>query len=1349
MMKSQRMRALKSLSPFCYVAIASSLLFLASGTPSYAIPSPDLVVGSISSISQLVAIISAMIGGSAVVVGVRATSDPAVSNRTGRIAWRVVAVAAVLLGLSLAANYYQYSTQRSERQARLEAAIQRPTITSDGHTLDPNLKEPSYDEQLSSPRGISTADVERLVEEKKQGLHNDEVLLDVRENAEVSTGSMHGATAIRFPDLPQAHLNFTGKTAILFCDNGNRSYQTCQEMAAKGIDCRFMVGGLEKWFAEHRSLGDGKATSLADFRSLPPYTNKTVLLDTSDVHALVDQGAVLVDVRYPGEFAAYHLPGAIDLPIRPTVGDELRTRIAALPHRPIIAPCYDRRSCFYAQILGYEVTQAGYDFRGRYTLPWDYFVPPRPRPYILEYFTKLHESWWDKLVDLVAAYVDKFAGYTGFLAAIILLAAISRLLVLPFSMKAERDQIISTKLTHRIEDLKVRFESDPPRMARAMRALYRQQGLTPLRNLLGLAFLPVMSVCVAAIHAIALKREQSLLWVPNSAEPDPTYILPLIFSALICVYIDNAFVRTSRQRVLVWAIGMIVLTATGSFLSAAADCYLVISATLLLLQRAIVTNRFSVFARWIRRWRLGDDVVSLDDTQRLSGCGNKAIRLGVMRSHGFAVPKGIVLTARFLEKFSTASSRSRSRQLDRIWRSLGVEKLAVRSSGSAEDSSANSFAGVFASVLHVDRAGLEKAICDVLSSFSAAVVASYGTDNAQANIIVQRMIEPEYSGVLFTRDPACTSHSLVELVEGTADALVSGAVAPISCRIGRVSAQPPVGAPPPIDLGPLIATGQRLEGLFDHPQDIEWTYLDGQFYLVQSRDITRMEQGTELNSAIQGEWSRVLDCAAGKAPDEIAFEQNELSEVLPRPTTLSLSLMESLWASGGSIDLACRKLGLSYRVEETSPPYLIAIFGNLYVNKHQEIVRAPQLSSLAIWRMNRIADKVRNDFSKTFLPKFLNEIAWQEAIDFDKLSNADLIEAVMRLRRDYIFSTSAATSVVNVVADYYLKRAKETLLKNGIEPAQYLVRFDQTEFERAIIEAKTCPPEFCRQTLLQGLAHRSPIDYELAEPRYSERPSDLDQLLDVPIPPLRASMEIEAALTAATNDLKLIDAVLVACSFQTLKEDAKHNSLRELAVLRRAILAVDRRFKLDGSVFQMSFDEIESLTNDNMATSLRSIARERGRRAAQIGQMVSVSPTLTVRQLESYASGIKSEISDCSHELAGIRVSGSGVVVGRACVVMADNAVTMASIPNFKDGDIVISRMVPTAWILYFQRAGGFVCEVGGWLSHIAIVAREFNVPLIVQAKGLQKIETGNLIRLHPDGAVEIIEPKATDVAAE
>jgi rhodanese-related sulfurtransferase/membrane protein insertase Oxa1/YidC/SpoIIIJ/phosphohistidine swiveling domain-containing protein len=1338
-MNSRCIQAAKTACGSGYVTAASVLLLLFSSAPSYAIPSPDLVVGSISSISQLIALISAMIGGGAVVVGARASANSSGASRAVRIAWRTAAVALVVLGLSLTGNYYQYSSAQSERQTRLETAIQRPTETSDGHTLDVDLKEASYDDQLHSPRGISTDDMLRLVEEKERGLHSDEVLLDVREDAEAAMGILPNATAIRFPDFLRSHSDFTGKKAILYCDNGNRSYETCQRLAAMGIDCRFMIGGLEKWFAEHKPFAGKKSTDLADFRALPTYANKDVLLDTPDVRDLVADGAVFVDVRYPGEFAAYHLPQAIDLPIRPTVENELRARIAALPHRPIIAACYDRRSCFYSQILGYEVTKAGYDFRGRYTVPWDYFIVTPPRPYIREYLKELRESWWGKLVDVVTAGVNKSAGFIGFLPAIVLLALFSRLMVLPFSFKAERDQIVSRSLTQEVDELKDRLRSDPRRMARAMRAFYRRHGLTPLRNLIGLAFLPVMSVCAAAIHAVAVERDQSILWVANSEQRDPTFILPLIFAALICVYLDAAFVRTPRQRVLIWAIGMVVLTATGALLSAAVDVYLVVSASLLLVQRVMVTTKLADVVRRIGRWRLNAGVVSLDDVERLTGCGNKAYRLGVMRSQGFTVPEGVVLTADFLEKFSTASARWRSGELDRVWRGLGAQALAVRSSGSGEDGSANSFAGVFESVLNVDRAHLETAIVDVFSSFRAAKVAAYGATNGEANIVVQRMLEPDYAGVLFTRDLACPSHSLVEFVEGTADKLVSGTVTPFLCRFGRVSAQPIGSASSPIDLQPLVAIGRRLEGHFGCPQDVEWAYAEGRFYIVQSRDITRLEHGARADSAMQNEWSRVLEGAAGAAPDEIVFEQNELSEVLPRPTPLSLSLMKALWAGGGSIDLACRKLGLGYRVEEDAPPYLITIFGRLYVNKPQEASRAPRLGSLATWRMNRISTKIKNDFNDGFLRTFLKEIALQEAIDFDKLSNADLLEAVIRIRDNYVGSTNVAASVINIAADYYLRRAKEQLAAAGIEPARYLAHSDQTEFERAVDEAHGGDSRSRREILLRQIAHRSSIDYELAEPRYAERPADLDQLLDLPPLPVRTLDKIRSDVASATHDQKLIDAVLVACSFQTLKEDAKHHSLRELAVLRRAILAVDRRFKLDGLVFWLTFDEMESLGDESAVASLRAVADERRQRAAEIATMASVTSTLTIRDIEDGAVGIRHETPDGLGKSTGVRVSGSGIAEGRACVVKEDDVAAMATIPDFRDGDIVVSRVVPPAWIPYFQRAGGFVCEIGGWLSHTAIVAREFNVPLIVQAKGIRAIETGTLIRLHPDGAVEIV----------
>jgi rhodanese-related sulfurtransferase/membrane protein insertase Oxa1/YidC/SpoIIIJ/phosphohistidine swiveling domain-containing protein len=1346
MVELKSSRALKKV--IGYTTTVSFFSLLLSITPSYAIPSPDLVVGSISSISQLIALASAMLGGGAAVVGVRAAANS--SRQTGRIAWCVIGIASVFLGLSLVGNYYQYSRQQAARQERLEAAIQRPTETSDGHTLDSDLKEASYADQLHSPRGITTDEMQRLLTEKQRGLDGNEVLLDVREDAETAMGILPGATTIRFPDLAHAHLNLAGKTAVLYCDNGNRSYETCQALAALGIDCRFMVGGLEKWFSESRPFGPAKETSLADFRSLPVYPNKDVLLDTPDVRKLVSEGAVFVDVRYPGEFSTYHLPEAVNLPIRPTVSDELRARIAALPHRPIIAPCYDRRSCFYAQILGYQVSQAGYDFKGRYTVPWDFYISLAPRPYILKYLNELHQSWWGRFVDIVASSVNKIADYSGFLIAIISLAILSRLLVLPFSLKAERDQIISKDLTDEIAELKGRLSSDPRRLARGMRAFYRRHNLTPLRNMIGLAFLPLMSVCVSAIHAVAIERDQSILWVANSATRDPTLILPLVFAALICVYLDSAFVRTLRHRILVWSIGMVVLTATGGILSAAADVYLIASAGLLLIQRAVVTKKFTGLLQWIKRQRFSNGIISLDDADRLSNCGNKAYRLAMMRAHGFSVPAGVVLTTRFLEEFSAASSQWRKRELDRVWRGLKAHKVAVRSSGSAEDGSLNSFAGVFESVLNVDRAGLDRAIKDVLASFSSGVVSAYGAAGGNANIIIQLMIEPDYSGVLFTRDPAYPTHSLVEFVEGTADKLVSGAVAPVICRIGRASTQP-IGADTiPLDLKPLVAVGQQLEVIFGHPQDVEWAQAAGKFYLVQSRDITRMEHGTELELTIQNEWSRVLDRAAGAPPDETVFEQNELSEVLPRPTALSLSLMEALWASGGSIDLACRKLGFSYRVEEDSPPYLMTIFGRLYVDKREELARAPKISSLARRRVNKLSTKIENDFRSTFLPVFLKEIALLEATNFEKLSTADLLDVISRIRDNYVTSTSVAASVINIAADCYFKLAKEKLIAAGLEPARHLAHSGLTEFERALIKANNSYEERRHELLLRDIGHRSSVDYELAEPRYAERPDDLNPLLDGAIFSTEAFSQINstAADTAANSELKR--AVQVACAFQTCKEDAKHHSLRELAVLRRAILALDQRLNLNDLTFHLTFEEIKSLGEDNALASLYALAFDRRQKATQIGRSPAPGSALTVRQIEQCALGIKPQTSDQPERSAGVRVSGSGYVDGRACVVMENDTTKTAEIPDFRDGDIVISCMVPSTWIPYFKRAGGFVCEVGGWLSHTAIVAREFNVPLIVQAKGIRTIETGQSIRLHPDGTVEVtmVQPEAKAASA-
>src|ERR1043165_3333606 len=104
--------------------VGSFVLALTGATPASAIPSPELVVGSFTSVSQLIALASALIGGGTLaVMRGRSRAQAALSR------WLLagVAGAAILLAGSVVLNLYQHVGKQNERQARLEETLLRPS----------------------------------------------------------------------------------------------------------------------------------------------------------------------------------------------------------------------------------------------------------------------------------------------------------------------------------------------------------------------------------------------------------------------------------------------------------------------------------------------------------------------------------------------------------------------------------------------------------------------------------------------------------------------------------------------------------------------------------------------------------------------------------------------------------------------------------------------------------------------------------------------------------------------------------------------------------------------------------------------------------------------------------------------------------------------------------------------------------------------------------------------------------------------------------------------------------------------------------------------------------------------
>jgi pyruvate,water dikinase len=202
--------------------------------------------------------------------------------------------------------------------------------------------------------------------------------------------------------------------------------------------------------------------------------------------------------------------------------------------------------------------------------------------------------------------------------------------------------------------------------------------------------------------------------------------------------------------------------------------------------------------------------------------------------------------------------------------------VAVRSSATAEDLPEASLAGQQETFLNVDRDGLLDAVRDCWASLftkrAIAYRAEQGFDPSAVDmaVVVQRMVDAERSGVLFTRDPTGKNdHAVIEAAWGLGEAVVSGTVTPdtyvvdsgepidvtVAEKTVRFERDDETGetVEQPVDperrdrrvlsdeaVKRIALLGERIESHYGAPQDVEWAMADGSVYLLQSRPITTL-----------------------------------------------------------------------------------------------------------------------------------------------------------------------------------------------------------------------------------------------------------------------------------------------------------------------------------------------------------------------------------------------------------------------------------------------------------------------------------------------------------------------------
>ena len=270
-----------------------------------------------------------------------------------------------------------------------------------------------------------------------------------------------------------------------------------------------------------------------------------------------------------------------------------------------------------------------------------------------------------------------------------------------------------------------------------------------------------------------------------------------------------------------------------------------------------------------------------------------------------------------------------------------------------------------------------------------------------------------------------------------------------------------------------------------------------------------------------------------------------------------------------------------------------------------------------------------------------------------------------------------------------------------------------------------------RAVFLQHFGWRGRREMEFAEPRWSEDPAALEQTASgVRQPPdhdleaagQSASAEWQALLTEGKftpEDLQPLQTDVVALqTYVGLRETAKHYLMRGYALIRRILLEIDRRYRLQGGVFFLTPEELPRLTAGEDLTEL--IAKRRRRRTAALS--LEAPPVLFSDDLEAIGRPI---VVAGAEEMKGAPLS-AGVAEGPALVLDQPRTDAMPAEPY-----ILVCPSTDPAWVPLFVRAKGLVMETGGVLSHGAIVAREFGLPAVAGLPDVvRRLRSGQRLRI-------------------
>ena len=777
---------------------------------------------------------------------------------------------------------------------------------------------------------------------------------------------------------------------------------------------------------------------------------------------------------------------------------------------------------------------------------------------------------------------------------------------------------------------------------------------------------------------------------------------------------------------------------------------------------------------------------------------------------------------------------------DEITKALSVhgeyEAYAVRSSATAEDLPNASFAGQQDTYLNVK--GKNEIFHNIIKCWASlftdrAVIYRIQNDFEHSkvwlSVVVQKMIMSEVSGIMFTADPMTSDRKTLSIDAGfgLGEALVSGLVNPDNYKVqaGKI-VRSSIGIQKlqikPVQNGgieelkvednrqteaalsdeqieELAAIGKKIEAYFGYPQDIEWCFVNNDFYIVQSRPITTLfpiphskdtkkprvymsightqmmtDAMKPLGISFFGMISQfTLDKSGGRIFADIT---HDLSSAMGRKRVLMatgkqdpliLSAVKKLMEDqafmstlpkgkrnlkGGVI--TATSILEAIKVSKKNDP---SIIDEMLTKFEEELKEIEQ--QLSILSREEALEFIRKDREKllamSYDPRMLG------AIIAGIMVNDSLNKNVGKWLGEKNAADSLSKSIdhnITTEMGFALCDLADEIRKNP-EALKYISNEPRDEdfLEQMLILPGGKETYQAFKKFLDKYGMRCPGEIDITKARWEEQPTQLIPMLLSNIRVLdigehaerfqkgkQEAKEKEAEIIQRLYNLpggskkakKVSKSISLLRNFIGCREYPKYYIVRRYQVYKKALMKEAERLAAKGVIKKR--EDVFYLYFDELCEVVKTNKLDYSIIEARKGEYIhhkKLTPPRIITSDGYVPSCVITAENTPKGALSGIAVS-SGVVEGRGRVVLS------VEDARLEEGDILVTQFTDPSWTPLFVTIKGLVTEVGGFTTHGAVITREYGLPGVVGVENATKlIKDGQRIRVNgTDGYVEILE---------